>query len=195
MTRCTKIRKLWVRNTRGLTLNTQGSESKKYHMLNHFRLESTTIRWTLGRRTSGCISSDMECLYMMLFWLWRMCGTIRNDMTLLLTIIAQLIMTIISDMTKLFARKALHLWHITTFTFIVGSICNWIRLKKSNIMSHGSLGKSMFFFLKKLTNTCIQRWNNTPIQQNTYDSLKLRMKFYEELITLTSVVDFSNCRE
>ena len=95
-------------------------------------------------------------------------------------------------MTKLFARKVLDLSHFMTFTFIVGNICNKSRFRKSNIMSHGSLGKQTLFYSRKFTKTCIKRWNKTHIQQSTYDRLKLETKFHVKLIILTNVIDFLN---
>lgn len=134
-----------------------------YHLLNHFRLYNTAIRYTSTQRTNCRVGSGMECLGWTLCWSGRTCGTVRDDMTLLFAIVVNLLTAAASNMSKLFSRKTLDLSHITTLSSALSSICNCHGFGTDSIMRHSSLSNQTLFFPEKFTNTSIQRRNRIPI--------------------------------
>jgi hypothetical protein len=73
----------------------------------------------------------------------------------LLAIVTKLLTATTRKMSKLFAREALDMSEITTFTSTLSSICNRNRLRSDSIMRHGSLSSKTLFLSEKFTNTCI----------------------------------------
>jgi hypothetical protein len=82
---------------------------------------------------------------------------------LAVAVIAKLLAATTTDISKLFARKALNLLHITIFTSTLSSIHNRHRFGKGTIIRHDSLGNQTLFLPEKFANTSIQRRNVVPI--------------------------------
>ena len=92
-------------------------------------------------------------------------GTSRDDMTLFLVVVTELLGTIPSNVTKIFTTKALDSPHISTL--IMPLCCISYRNGCTNIspMFHGSLSYNTLLLTQKFTQAGIQRWYRMMIHQ------------------------------
>ncbi|KAL2518418.1 Uncharacterized protein Adt_14665 [Abeliophyllum distichum] len=84
-------------------------------------------------------------------------GTSRDDMTLFLAVVTELLGTILSNMTKSFITKAPDSTHISTLISPLDCISHRNRCTNISPMFHGSLSYIALLFTKKFTQKRIQR--------------------------------------
>jgi len=126
---------------------------------------------------------------------FRSNGTSRDDMTMFLAVVAELLGAIPSNMTKSFTTKALDNMHI--YTLISSLCCISHRNRCTDIcpMFHSSLSYDTLLRMKKFTQTDVQRWYRITIHQIRSCSFKIRTELHQELIFLACFVHCLNSRE
>ena len=126
---------------------------------------------------------------------FRLNGTNRDDMTMFLVVVAELLRAILSNMTKSFTTKALDNMHI--FTLISPLCCISHKNRCTNIfpMFHSSLSYNTLLLTKKFTQTGIQRWYRMTIHHIRMYNFKIRTELYQELISLACFMHYLNSRK
>ena len=119
-------------------------------------------------------------------------GTSRDDMTMFLAVVAELLRAITSNMTKSFTAKALNNMHISTFISSLCCISHKNRCTNICLIFHSSLSYDTLLRTKKFTQIGIQRWYRMTIHQIRKCIFKIKRKLYQELISPASFVHCLN---
>ena len=91
--------------------------------------------------------------------------TSRDDMTLFLAVVTELLVTIPSNMAKRFTTKALNNTHVSTRMSPLCCINLRNGCTNSSPMFYGSLSNDTLLLTKKFTQTSIQRWDRMTVHQ------------------------------
>ena len=148
MVRGSKIKIPWLRKNRMITREPKSRKNINDHLLYHFRSECVRVCWGYRSRNMNNRQGSRQCsktrgtsggMISRTLLPFRLNGISRDDMTLFLAIVTELLGTIQSNMTKIFTTKALDNMHVLILILPLCYISHRNRCTNISPMFHGSL--------------------------------------------------------
>jgi hypothetical protein len=121
------------------------------------------------------VKSQLNSIFYLCF-LGRSSRAFFDDMAIFFVVVAEFLGTICSIMAKSLTTKALNSAHIPASWLTLCCIRHRNRCRSS--LFHGGLSEKALFFMKEITEACIQGGNRFSVHQVRSGAFKFRSQFH-----------------